>query len=314
MEHGFETEFGLATGTKFPLHLHTNVNPLFWRTLPIVLALSSGNLEARAISTNLLPVADTYMRDSGSETSNFGSATAMLVGVSANGAPRNRGLIRFSLTDIPTNATMTGATLRLVSTAGQRPALAHGLHRLLKNWNEAEATWNNRLTATAWGAPGAQADDDYLAAPSATAPIDMPPATNFFSSAGMTADLQLWLSDSATNFGWIIIAVGNQLGSGKQVGSRENLDTNLWPVLTVDYTLPSPPEPLLIESPALIGDQFVFSFNGKSNQTYAVEFRDSLSSGDWSPLTNVPALSADMAVTVSSTNSADQRFFRVRTP
>ena len=34
-------------------------------------------------------------------------------------------------------------------------------YTVLKSWAELEATWNSRLTGTAWGAPGLQADVDY---------------------------------------------------------------------------------------------------------------------------------------------------------
>lgn len=285
---------------------------LFPRGL-VLISFFIGTASVHAVSTNLLAVSDTYLRDDLSSDDNFGSSDIILVGVSLDATKHNRGLFRFSLVGIPTNATITGASLHLISTGGSRSAYNHGLHRLLKDWNESEATWNLRLLpSTGWVAGGGQEDDDYLSTPSAIAPIDIAPTTNDFSSPGMVADVQLWVSDPATNFGWMVIAVDGQLGSGKQLGSRENLAAQ--PFLAVEYTLPSAPGAALIQNVGLIENQFVFSFNGESNHTYAVEFRDSFSSGSWDPLTNIPALPADTTLYITNAVSSGQRYFRIRTP
>jgi hypothetical protein len=284
---------------------------LFPRGL-VLISFFVGTASVHAVSTNLLAVSDTYLRDELSSDDNFGNSEVVLVGVSLDATKHNHGLFRFSLFGIPANATITGATLHLISTGGMTAPFNHGLHRLLKDWNESEATWNLRLLpSTGWGAGGGKADDDFLSAPSAIAAIDIAPTTNDFSSSGMVADVQLWVSDPDTNFGWMVIAVDGQLGSGKILGSRESLAAQ--PYLTVDYTLPSAPGAAMIQNVGLIENQFIFSFNGESNHTYAVEFRDSFSSGSWDPLTNIPVLPADTTLYITNAISSGQRYFRIRT-
>jgi hypothetical protein len=269
-----------------------------------------------ADTTNLPPVADTYLQNTLPDA-NFGGSPVILVGVSASLTPKaNHALFQFSLASIPTNATITGATRSEDSVSGSRPAVNYDLYRLLQNWDEAEATWNLRVApSTTWTSPGGQAGTDYIATPSTTAPIDVPPATNNFRSATMVADLQLWLSNPGTNFGWIVIAVGEQAGSGKQLGSREDIINS--PVLEVQFTVPPPP----VETPtntlfdvARAGSSLRFSFNVESNQTYAIESRNSLTTGSWNELTNIPALPTNATLHFTNLIAPGEGYFRARRP
>lgn len=293
--------------------MHPNHRPITILRHGCLLVLSARLCCAE--TTNLSASADAYVRNA-LPNQNFGGATTLLVGVAATGEIINHGLFRFSLANLPTNATITGANLRLTATSGTRPAVSHSLYRLLRDWRESEVTWNNRLApATAWGAPGGQAGNDYVAAASATAPIADASANNFTSS-NMIADLQLWLANPEMNFGWILIAVGEQAGSGKQLSSRE-VGTAASPVLQVQYTVPSSPIELLpiqLFDTAHVGNSIRFSFDAQSNRTYAVEFRDTLSLTNWSLLTNIPALPADATVHLTNNISGSEGYFRVATP
>ncbi|MCW5553731.1 MAG: DNRLRE domain-containing protein [Verrucomicrobiae bacterium] len=272
---------------------------------------------ASAATTNLLPIADTYIRDS-APTANFGASTPLLAGIALAGSPVQRCLFKFSLADLPSDATITGVSLRLVATAGPREASNFDLHRVLRDWTENDATWNVRLPATPWGAPGAQAGADFVTTSSVTAqlqPVLESPTINDFSSPGMVADVQLWLEDPNTNFGWILLATGGQAGSGRQLASRENV--SLGPVLTIDYTVSEPLPPALpptLFDTALVGDQIRFSFNAQSNRTYTVEFRESLTTGEWNTVTNLPTQTADTVVHLTNAISAAAGYFRARTP
>jgi len=73
--------------------------------------------------------------------------------------------------------------------------------------------------------------------------------------------------------------------------------------------------PPKIDLPAITNGQFNFSFVVQSNQTYAVEFRRSLSPLDnWSPLTNFAAQPASTNLVVSDLITNGQRFYRLRLP
>jgi hypothetical protein len=284
----------------------------------VVLFAVAGLRESPAASTNLTPVADTHIA-SELPASNFGTANPLLVGISATFPPIQRGLLRFSFEDIPSGAVVTGVTLRLVAIGGPREASDFDLNRLLVEWSESGATWVTRLSATPWTAAGAAAGADYVTPASimgqlTPVPMGGPPTTNDFSSPGMVEDVQLWLNDPGTNFGWILHATGGMAGTGRQVASRE--DPTRKPMLIVEYTLSEPPPatPPTISGTMLEEGSIRFSFNAESNRTYAVEFRDSLVAGNWSVVTNIPALSADSILHITNSIAGGEGYFRVGTP
>lgn len=264
--------------------------------------------------TNLTPVADTAIRDGTSADVSFGIALALPVGVGGSGSPINHALLKFPIEFIPTNATVTAVTLRLNSIAGNpfTPGTANfSTYRMLKPWNETETTWNTRLApAIGWGVPGAQANVDYVSAASASAPITPGPSVNFLNSAEMLDDVELWRTDSGTNFGWILIADNELAGSGKQIASREaGLQA---PALLVMYTLPVPPAaPPVISNPTLVNGALQFSFNAISNHAHVVEASSSLSPTNWITLTNIAAFPADTLIHITNAATGNERYFRV---
>ena len=295
------------------------------RTFAALLALFAATATriAWAATTNLFPAADTYIRDS-TPASNFGVVTPLLVGISATGTPRQRCLFRFTIDGIPADAVVTSATLRLIAVGGPREAFDFDLNRLLVDWTEGGASWATRLPATPWTEVGGAAGTDFVASPSATAklspvPIQVAvggqPVTNDFNSPGMVADVQLWLDDPATNFGWILHVTGGQFASGRQLASREH--ATLKPVLIVEYTTSEPPAPA--PPPTIVGTELNagtihFSFKAESNRTYTVEFRDSLTASQWAILTNIPAQPDDATIHITNSTGGDERYFRVGTP
>jgi hypothetical protein len=282
-------------------------------------------------TANLLPVADTSLRSSVPDN-NFGAVAALTVGVSGSffTPPTNYYLVRFDLTTIPVNAVVTSATLQLVFVSNPSDPVSFDLNRLLNSWGEGtntvppnlggsvarigDATWNSRLhLVAAWDAPGGLADSDYVSTPSFTSTLSS--ATNQLSTPGITADVQLWIQNPGTNFGWIFLASGGIVGTGKQIASRE--DTARSPILTVEYTLPSlspPPTPPTLFGFSAAAGQIHFSVTTQSNLTYTVESRDSLTDGNWNLLTNIPAQSIDGTVDIFDGISSDHRFYRARTP
>ena len=67
-------------------------------------------------------------------------------------------------------------------------------------------------------------------------------------------------------------------------------------------------------APARVGSQIRFSFMAQSNRTYTVEYCDSLTGTNWTTLTNIPAQPADGVIQISDSMTADERYFRVKTP
>jgi len=172
-----------------------------------------------------------------------------------------RGVIAFNLSSIPSNATVTAVSLNLFLV--KMGPVAPGnitVHKALRDWGEGnsnagspgghgasaqtnDTTWlHNFFNASFWTTPGG----DFSAAPSATAFVEVEGVYHVWSGAGMVADVQAWVSNPASNFGWFII--GNEIdqGSAAKFATSEN-STNP-PRLDVTFTT-SPPTPTPTATP-----------------------------------------------------------------
>jgi hypothetical protein len=288
--------------------LNTNIAKHTSIALLGVLALAATETRmAHALTVNLMPSADTSIRDN-SPTTNYGDSNPLIVGNSKEPfTVHNRALLKFDLTSIPTNATVTSVNLTVIIFRSNTDVSLYDLNRVLVDWDEYQASWNNRSASTPWLAGGAQSGTEYVADASVSSPVD----DTVFSSAGMVSDVQLWVRNSATNFGWIMLPTGNLSATGKQLGSRESEYTS---VLTVEYTLTPPINPPVLFGTALAENGFRFSFNATSNLAYAVEFCDTLAVSNWNTLTNISAQPVDAIIDITNAVSSTQRYYRVRIP
>ena len=131
--------------------------------------------------------------------------------------------------------------MTVTKTSALTPA-SYSLHRLLQDWGEGresfgtqgnsatngEATWRARFHPDVlWSVPGAAAPVDYVATASAMQSIAAEGSYTFDSTAGLVADVQSWLSNSATNFGWILICEDEaSAATARRFGSREDPHCN----------------------------------------------------------------------------------------
>jgi hypothetical protein len=298
-----------------------------------VLWLALGIAPVRAgLSTNLYPAADTGLFEN-APTNNLGGMTFVPVGTTAV-LTRCRALFRFDIAGaLPANAIVNAVTLRLIVTQGSAITNFSALSRALVDWGEGtgvggpgrgslgapategEATWFARFFSTntpiLWAAPGALAGMDFNISPSAIGPLGPTGSTNDFASPEMAADVQLWLNNPASNFGWILVATNESPDyPAVRVATRE--DPVNTPVLTIDYSLPNAPP--VLTGVGLTNGDFTFSFVARSNRTYSVEFRGSPGDPPWLTLTNLPAPAQDSPVSILDPLTASNRFYRVRTP
>ena len=82
-----------------------------------------------------------------------------------------------------------------------------------------DATWlHNFFNTSFWTTPGG----DFFAAPSATAFVEEEGRYHVWSGAGLIADVQSWVANPASNFGWVVL--GNEIdpGSAAKFGTSEN--------------------------------------------------------------------------------------------
>jgi hypothetical protein len=298
---------------------------IFFATLVSVIVRQT----ALAVTTNFTAVADTGLW-AGAPDNNLGHNSFVPIGTSTSGHI-GRGLVRFDLSAIPTNATINSATLTLKIGINQAGASAVNVHRMLPGWTEGtgngfargsaagfgrsalagEPTWNRRASpGTMWTAPGGLAGTDFQAAATATAAPASSSLT--FSSAGLTADVQLFVSNPTTNSGWLFKHSVEGSGGARRISTRE--DTLNAPKLLVNYTVATPAMPPIIFGEALLGKAIRFSFIAQSNLTYAVESLDTLGSTNWTVLTSIAAQPTNTVIDVTNSISSSQQYFRVRTP
>ena len=284
---------------------------------------------ARAETVVLSPAADTMLSEY-FPSNNFGAMTFMNCGTSERNY-RNRALLRFDLSAIPSGARIDAVALKLeiVRNSVNGYAIAQfSLHRLLVPWGEGDktnapggtsgqgspatvgdATWTNRFafTTNLWAAPGGGATNDYVPAASAANFIYNTSDYTFASTALTVADVQLWRDQPATNFGWFIVCDNeSELYTARRIGTRE--DPANTPRLTVNYT------PFLISNPAVVSNQCTFSFTALAGRATAVQFNNLLAATGWQTLTNFSAPPADTNHVITDFLAAPQRFYRLASP
>ena len=202
---------------------------------------------------NLGPSKDNTLYESESGSLSNGSGSHFFVGNTGNGSTR-RAVIAFDIAgSIPPGSTIESVTLTLSmsrTTSGSEPV---ELHKLLADWGEGtstasanegggtsarsgDATWVHRMFDTAtWQTPGG----DFAPAVSASTAVAFIDNYAWRSTAQMVADVQGWVDDPSSNFGWLLQGNETRTRTSKRFDSRENSTEANRPVLTVQFTPPS---------------------------------------------------------------------------
>ena len=164
---------------------------------------------------------------------------------------KRRGLFRFDIAgSIPAGATIDSVKLNLFMPPGNSTNPSDfDLFASLKDWGEGnktgnsgsaasagEVTWNSNFhSSSTWAAPGGQAGTDYANTASATTNVA---GQGSYTWTGMQADVQNWLNNPASNFGWFLISQSENIGgTARRFVSKENT-TMAQPELEVYYSLP----------------------------------------------------------------------------
>jgi hypothetical protein len=171
------------------------------------------------------------------------------VGSSGNGAIR-RTLIRFDISgSVPSGATILDAKLTLnMSKSIAGPTIVN-LKKVTADWGEGasnatanegkgapstinDATWIHRFYNTSsWITPGG----DFVSTVSASASVSGVGKYSWGSTAQMVADVQGWLNNPASNFGWILLGDESTPNTAKRFDSRQNTVAANMPSLQLTY-------------------------------------------------------------------------------
>ena len=226
-------------------------------TIGVTLLAGAGTTSAQQMTAEFFPDKDATLIEEPLGNAS-GSSTAIFIGtVGGFGSnSERRALISFDIggSSIPSDATITDATLTLFLERGGGAASTITLHRLLVDWGEGpstmgrgqgelavtgDSTWDDRFyMESAWTASGAEADTDYVASASADQSVSALAASVDVIWSDLATDVEFWLDNPESNFGWIMIG-STKGGSAKRFSSREAI-ADQRPLLSVTYEVPEP--------------------------------------------------------------------------
>jgi hypothetical protein len=206
---------------------------------------------ATAAIININPNKDNtlYEYDPAEGDHSNGAGFHFFAGENAMGELR-RGVLAFDVAGaIPPGSTIVAVSLTMNMSMTPAGALTVELHKLLADWGEGtshapmgegdgapatpnDATWRHRFFDTIfWTNEGG----DFSATVSASQSVGGI-GQYTWTSAQMVADVQSWLDDPASNFGWLVLGDESAAATAKRFDTRESSSP---PVLTIQY-IPGP--------------------------------------------------------------------------
>ena len=218
--------------------------------LVAVTALSAGAAPAAGETVTVVATRDaTLFQDTDGDTAS-GAGPALFAGMNSQRNIR-RALVRFDLADrVPRGSRVVEAELKLlVLNAPNRTVQPMTVHRLLGDWGEGEsfsegglgdaattgdATWIHAFfPGTPWRAPGGDFEPEASAA--ANVPPEGPVA---WTGALLVDDVQAWIDEPESAFGWLLRGEETEPASARRFGSREDSDPADRPALVVKFIPP----------------------------------------------------------------------------
>ncbi len=200
-----------------------------------------------------------YLSDDGGFSN--GAGAHIFVGNTNDGSAR-RAVLGFDVgSGIPQGSTVHSVTLSLSMSKTRSGGQMIAVHRLTADWGEGasnapseegggtqsqsgDATWiHRRFDTETWNSPGG----DFASGASASASVAGQGRVAWGPTPQLVADVQAWVDNPSSNFGWIL--VGNEATSRttKRFNSRENSNQASRPALAVIFT---PPGPTAVATPS----------------------------------------------------------------
>jgi hypothetical protein len=218
------------------------------KLLALAVALGSlGASLANAGTINIMPSKDNtlYEYDPAEGDHSNGAGFHLFAGENGQGELR-RGVLAFDIAGtIPPGSTITAVGLSMNMSMTPAGTLTVELHKLLADWGEGtshapmgegdgapatpnDATWRHRFfDGVFWTTQGG----DFSATVSASQSVG---GTGHYtwSSAQMVADVQSWLDNPASNFGWLVLGDETAIATSKRFDTRESASP---PILTIEF-------------------------------------------------------------------------------
>jgi hypothetical protein len=177
-------------------------------------------------------VADTYL-SSYHKTLNFGALSNV-----QDQRSYYSSLLRFAIFQseggpVPNGAQITSAVLSIYKYSSYD--MVYGVHRILQDWQEGSATWNQRGPGLAWAVAGGNgAGSDYAVNPDASFSSSFDPGWMHFDVTASVSTLSG--SNPVVNHGWRLLAASGYVSALKKMYSSEfSPDPTLRPKLVISY-------------------------------------------------------------------------------
>jgi hypothetical protein len=223
-----------------------------------------------------------YREAAGPNAASNGVGDHFAAGTQGSASALRRGLVRFDLTGLPPSIQVDRVALELTfqgPTNMETQSRVVSLHRLLADWGEGtsnagpggtpgagnganastgDATWRYRFFDTQpWTsynpAVTTSGGGDFASDPSAAATVGIDPGVLVVwetirsgAPSGLIADVEAWLADAASNFGWLLKGDESVSRTARRFYSKDEANAAFHPRLVVDYTIIPEPATLMM--------------------------------------------------------------------
>jgi hypothetical protein len=216
----------------------------------LTISICSVGAAALAEEVSVEATKDTTLYESPSGTIANGSGQYFFAGRTNQGFIR-RGLVAFDVAgSVPDGAKVTSVTLELNMSKTITGPQTVALHRLLSDWGEGasdaeneegngtapergDATWVHiYFDSQFW--PGYSFGGLFERQPSAMTPVGREGVYTWGSTTQMVADVQAWVDDPSSNYGWILVGEEGNAGTAKRFDSKDHPEPSFRPRLIVE--------------------------------------------------------------------------------
>jgi hypothetical protein len=214
-------------------------------------------------------------------TTNAGSGAVLRVDMdypNGTGTATNA-LLRFDLGSIPKGSVVQSVKLTM-NVTNPTGGAGYSIYALRRAWDEGSVTWQRASASTGWASAGARGASDRASTALGTL---LPPAAGAHTvtlGAAAIAEVQKWIDDPGSNFGFAIDGTSNM--DGLELDSSEAAVASRRPRLDVTYAAPAP------SGTGLRGEYFA----GKGFEKPVIVRTDPRVDFDWgstAPASGVPA-------------------------
>ena len=203
---------------------------------------------------SLSPAKDNTLFESTTGNLSNGEGEFLFAGITGQSANRSarRALLSFDIAGaVPSDATITGATLTLNMSRTISGGTDVSLHRLTQDWGTGtsdaagregrgapatpgDATWLHTFSPdTEWNTAGG----DFVDLASDTISVSGNGSYTWGAGGELVADVTSWLQDPAANFGWILIGDESATRTAKRFDSGNHSSASNRPSLNIVFEL-----------------------------------------------------------------------------